>query len=120
MHNFKELNIWKRSIKMAVVIYEIASAFPKEERYGLTSQIKRAVVSIGSNISEGAGRNGDNEFNHFLGVALGSAFELYTQLVIAKELKLVTGEIIEPVLTELEEIQKMINGFKGTLNITTK
>lgn len=120
MHNFKELNIWKRSIKMAVTVYKVASHFPKEERYELTSQVKRAVVSIASNIAEGAGRNTDNEFNYFLGVALGSSFELYTQLVIAHELELVTTEKIEPILSELEEIQKMVHGFKGTLNPTKK
>jgi len=120
MHNFKELHIWQRSIKMAVVIYKISSTFPSAEKYGLISQVKRAVVSIPSNIAEGAGRNSDNEFNHFLGVALGSAFELYTQLVISRELALVNADTVEPVLTELEEIQKMIYGFKGTLNITTK
>jgi four helix bundle protein len=115
MHNFKELNIWKRSIKVAVAIYKIAAGFPSAERYELTSQIKRAVVSIASNVAEGAGRNTDKEFNHFLGIALGSSFELYTQLIIAGELGLVTEKAMEPVLCELDEIQKMIRGFKETL-----
>lgn len=116
MHNFKELNIWKRSIKVAVAVYKIASTFPSSERYELTSQVKRAVVSIASNIAEGAGRNTDKEFNYFLGVAIGSSFELYTQLVIAGELELVKEDVLPPVLNELEEIQKMIRGFKETLN----
>lgn len=116
MHNFRELNIWKRSVKVAVEVYKITSGFPAKERYELTSQVKRAVVSIASNIAEGAGRNTDNEFNHFLGISIGSSFELYTQLVIASELEMVSFERINPVLNELEEIQKMIRGFKETLN----
>lgn len=120
MHNFKELHIWKRSIKMAVEVYKIASSFPSEERYELTSQVKRAVVSIASNIAEGAGRNTDNEFNHFLGIAVGSSFEVYTQLVISAELGMVSSEKINPALNELEEIQKMLRGFKETLNTTKK
>ena len=117
MHNFRELNIWKRSIKVAVATYKIAATFPSSERYELTSQVKRAVVSIASNVAEGAGRNTDKEFNHFLGIAIGSSFELYTQLIIAGELGLVAESILEPVLSELDEIQKMIRGFKETLKI---
>ncbi len=116
MHNFKELNIWKRSIRVAVAVYKIAATFPPSERYELTSQVKRAVVSIASNIAEGAGRNTDKEFNYFLGVAIGSSFELYTQLVIAGELELAKEDVLTPTLSELEEIQKMIRGFKETLN----
>jgi len=117
MHNFRELNIWKRSIKVAVATYKIAATFPSSERYELTSQVKRAVVSIASNVAEGAGRNTDKEFNHFLGIAIGSSFELYTQLIIAGELGLVAESILEPVLSELDEIQKMIRGFEETLKI---
>lgn len=115
MHNYKELNIWKRSIKMAVDVYKIVSVFPASERYELTSQIKRAVVSIASNIAEGAGRNSNNEFVHFLGIANGSSFELTTQIIISAELGLVTYEKINPVLSELDEIQKMMYAFMETL-----
>jgi four helix bundle protein len=68
-------------------------------------------------VAEGAGRNTDKEFNHFLGIAIGSSFELYTQLIIAGELGLVAENLLEPVLSELDEIQKMIRGFKETLKI---
>ena len=117
MHNYRELNIWKRPIKIAVEVYKVSAVFPSSERYEITSQVKRAVVSVASNIAEGAGRNTDKEFNHFLGIAIGSSFEVYTQLVIAGELGLIKIEILEPLLTELEEIQKMIRGFKEKLNI---
>lgn len=120
MHNYKELNIWKRSMKMAVDVYKIVSVFPSSERYELTSQIKRAVVSIASNIAEGAGRNSNNEFVHFLGIANGSSFELTTQMIISAELGLVTYEKINPVLAELDEIQKMMYAFMETLKAQRK
>lgn len=75
MNNFKELVVWQKSIDLSVKIYEIANGFPKEEIYGLSSQIRRCVVSIPSNIAEGAGRNSKKEFSHFLSIALGSSFE---------------------------------------------
>jgi len=115
MHNYKELIIWKKAIKMAVEVYKIASLFPPSERHELTSQVKRAVVSVASNIAEGAGRNTNNEFVHFLGIANGSSFELVTQLIIADELGLVSYDRVNPVIDELEQIQKMIYAFKETL-----
>jgi four helix bundle protein len=115
MHNYKELIIWKKAIKMAVEVYKIAYLFPPSERYELTSQVKRAVVSVASNIAEGAGRNTNNEFVHFLGIANGSSFELVTQLIIAAELGLVSYDRVNPVIDELEQIQKMIYAFKETL-----
>lgn len=115
MHNYKELIIWKKAIKMAVEVYKIASLFHSSERYELTSQVKRAVVSVASNIAEGAGRNTNSEFVHFLGIANGSSFELVTQLIIAAELGLVSYDRVNPVIDELEQIQKMIYAFKETL-----
>jgi four helix bundle protein len=84
--NHKELDIWKESIELTKKIYLITKDFPKEETYGLTSQIRRACVSIPSNISEGSARNHDNEFIQFLYISLGSLAELDTQLIIAKEI----------------------------------
>ena len=92
MHNYKELNIWKRAMKLAVDVYCISATFPSDERFGLTSQIRRAAVSIASNIAEGAGRNTNGEFIQFLGIANGSSFELTTQILIAAELDIVKVE----------------------------
>ena len=108
MHNYKELNIWKRAIKLAVEVYKVSSSLPADERYGLTSQIKRAAVSIASNIAEGAGRNTDGEFVQFLGIANGSSFELTTQLMIAIELGLVKEDEALLLLNESDELQKML------------
>lgn len=111
MHNLKELKIWNKAIDMATDVYRITVDFPKEERYGLTSQIRRLAVSIPSNIAEGAGRNTNKEFCHFLGISNGSTYELQTQLIIARNLELV-NDSVNPILEELEELQKMNYSFK--------
>lgn len=107
MHNFQELKIWQKSMKVVEDVYQISSHFPKEEKFGLTSQIRRSSVSIASNIAEGAGRNTNGEFNNFLGIANGSANELLTQLILSKRLGLVSKSNVDSILIELEEIQKM-------------
>lgn len=88
MHNIKELKIWNKAMDLSVQVYDLSSKFPSDERFGLTSQIRRCAVSIPSNISEGAGRNTKGEFKQFLGIANGSAYELQTQLMIANKLNL--------------------------------
>ncbi len=115
MHNLKELKIWQKAIDLSVSVYKATSEFPKEEIYGLTSQIKRSAISIPSNISEGAGRNSNKEFIHFLGIANGSAYELQTQLIISNKLKLISDETLEELLKPIEEIQKMSFTFQKTL-----
>lgn len=87
--------------------YRISAEFPVEEKYGLTSQIRKSAVSIPSNIAEGAGRNTDGEFKNFLGIANGSSNELFTQLILSYRLELVSEITVNPLLTELIEIQKM-------------
>ena len=118
MHNIKELKIWNRAIDLTVDVYKSTNNFPKAETYGLTSQIRRAAVSIPSNIAEGAGRNSDNEFKHFLGIASGSFFELQTQLIISNRLNLIEENIVEPLLKEIEELQRM--NYKLRLSIGAK
>ena len=87
MRNFRNLNIWQQGIELVTYVYEVAAQLPKEEKYGIASQICRASVSIPSNIAEGCSRNSDIEYKRFLEIALGSAFELETQLVIIQKLK---------------------------------
>ena len=86
MHNFRELKIWKMGIEIAKSIFQLTRGFPVEERYSLTSQLTRSAISIPSNIAEGCGRKSDKEFNQFLSISLGSAFELETQVILAYEL----------------------------------
>ncbi|MGV3547692.1 MAG: four helix bundle protein [Pedobacter sp.] len=115
MNNLKELKIWNKAIDLAVDVYKVTSHFPTDERFGLISQSRRAVVSIPSNIAEGAGRNSPKEFNNFLGIANGSCFELQTQLVIANRLNLLNDDGLAPLLLQLDELQKMTYGFQQML-----
>jgi four helix bundle protein len=116
MHNFKELRIWQEAMELAEGVYLAVANFPPEEKYGLKSQITRAAVSIPSNISEGAGRNSNKEFSQFVTIAMGSSFELETQLLLAQRLKLLTTETAEPLLLKVENIQKMLYGLKKRLS----
>ncbi|MCL7989432.1 four helix bundle protein [Sphingobacterium sp. lm-10] len=114
MHKIQDLKIWHKALDLCVSVYEISSQFPADERFGLTSQIRRSCVSIPSNIAEGAGRNTNGEFIHFLGIANGSAYELQTQLMIAKSLNLCALEL-DGILDKIDEIQKMYYKLQQTL-----
>jgi four helix bundle protein len=103
----KDLNVWKKSMQFVLEIYSLTSHFPKEEIYGLTSQIRRAAVSIPSNIAEGAARQTQKEFCQFLYVSMGSLAELETQLIIAQNLKYI--ETFDN--QSIDEIRKMLNGL---------
>lgn len=116
MNKFKELKVWQKSIQLVTKIYLVTSKFPKEELYGLTSQMRRCAISIPSNIAEGAGRGSKKEFSHFLDIAKGSSFELETQLIISKELRFSHHSIIDEITVELDEIQKMITGLQKSFN----
>jgi len=120
MHNFKELEIWKRSRILVKDIYLLISNFPRDEKFGLISQMKRAVVSIPSNIAEGSGRSSDKEFVRFLDIAIGSAFELETQLYLALDLSFISNKELNNILFKITEIEKMIHGFKKKLMTQSK
>ncbi len=115
MSKFKDLKVWQKAIQHVTKIYSETSSFPKEEIYGITSQIRRCSVSIPSNIAEGAGRRTKKDFSHFLDIAKGSSFELETQLIISKELNFINSENFEITIAELDEIQKMITGLQKSL-----
>ena len=109
MRNFKKLEIWNKGIHIVKEIYKVSSSLPSEEKFGLKSQITRAAVSIPSNIAEGSGRRSEVEFKRFLEIALGSLFELETQLIIATELGFLKLEETYLVSTLVEDECKMIN-----------
>lgn len=111
----KELEVWKKSVDFVTEIYQITKLFPENEKYGLINQIRRASVSVPSNIAEGASRNSDKEFIHFLYIALGSTSEIETQLIISKNLEFINE--IDKVQSELTEIRKLI---KGLINFLKK
>lgn len=113
MKSHKDLDVWKKSIKLAKDVYKLIEILPKKERYGLSEQMKRAVISIPSNIAEGAARESEKEFVRFLYIALGSANELDTQIEICKELnfKSVDSNQLNQIQTEISTISKMIYGL---------
>jgi four helix bundle protein len=112
--NHKDLNVWKLSMELVSSIYRLTGTFPKEEIYGLSNQMRRAAVSVPSNIAEGAARNSKKEFLHFLHISFGSMAELETQLMIADKLGFSTE--IECFLKNIEKIKKMLNGLIFHLN----
>lgn len=115
MHQFKNLEIWKRSRLFCSKIYAVTSDFPENEKFGITNQLRRASVSIPSNIAEGSSRASNKEFSRFLEIAIGSAYEIETQLLISNDLEFLEFGTLEILLTELEEIIKMISKFRSTL-----
>lgn len=116
MNRFKELIVWQKAISLTTKIYQLTSEFPKHEIYGITSQLTRSAVSIPSNIAEGAGRNSDNEFYQFLGIAIGSCFELETQLIIAKNISLISKEVdFDNLQEEIISIQNMLIKLQKSL-----
>lgn len=113
-HNFRELKIWKDSIEIVKSIYLLTSELPDDEKFGLKSQLQRCAVSVPSNIAEGSGRSTNKDFRNFLNMSLSSSYELETQLIIVNELfHIEISEIIE----KLHEVQRMIIGFKKTIDV---
>jgi four helix bundle protein len=115
MHNFKELNVWLEAKNFSISIYQMTKLFPKSEVYGLTSQMNRSAVSIPSNIAEGAGRNSVKDFSRFINIAIGSSFELETQLIIVYELKMINENLFNDLSKKLDKTQRMLVNFNKYL-----
>ncbi|KMQ72507.1 four helix bundle protein [Chryseobacterium koreense] len=114
-HNFKNLNIWKRSIDLAVDIYETTENFPKSEEFGLKSQLRRCAVSVPSNIAEGSSRSSNKDFNRFLEIGQGSLYEMQTQVIISARRNFIEINDYEIIENQIIELQKMVTGFQKTL-----
>ena len=114
-HNFRKLKIYQRAIEFAVEIYKLSKTFPKEELYGLTSQIRRAVTSISLNIAEGSGNDSEKEFKRFLEIALRSDYEVMACLEIALRLNYCDRTDFDRLIAEADEIAAMISGFSKSL-----
>lgn len=115
MKTFRDLLIWQKSMALVTDIYTLAKSFPVEETYGLASQMRRCSVSIPSNIAEGYGRNSNNEFIRFLHIALGSLYELQTQIEISNNLNYLDKSTIEILYESTRELEKMLNSFTKKL-----
>jgi four helix bundle protein len=118
--DFHDLTVWQRAIDLTVCIYRLTRKFPKEETYGLVSQLRRASVSVASNIAEGRGRLNPAEFRQFLGIALGSTFEIQTQLLVARKLEMGTEQSISEAAAISDEVSKMLTSFIHTLSSKPK
>lgn len=115
MRNYTELIAWQKAMELVVAVYDLTRGFPKDELYGLVSQIRRAAVSIPSNIAEGQGRWTTGEFVQFLGIAHGSLREVETQAYIAVRIGFVEEPAIKPVLALTGEVGRLIHGLKNSL-----
>ena len=111
MKDFRQLKVWQRAHQLVLELYPITASFPRSEAYGLTSQIRRAAVSIPSNLAEGCGRNGDAELARFCHIACGSASELEYQLLLARDLKLIRPDDYEKLALQATEIKRMLTVF---------
>jgi four helix bundle protein len=111
MRDFKELKVWQKSHQLTLAVYKTTATFPREEIYGLTSQIRRSCSSIAANIAEGCGRNGEAEFARFLHIAMGSASELEYHLLLARDLKLLNAVDYEGSAHEVVEVKRMLTAF---------
>jgi four helix bundle protein len=116
MKNFKELRIWQKGFEIAVKSFKLVRTFPKEEKFGISSQITRAAVSIPSNIAEGSSRSSEKDYRRFIEISLGSSFEVETQLLIADAVDFGSEEIRKEILKDIDDEQKMLMGFMNKLS----
>jgi four helix bundle protein len=115
VRDFKTLIVWQKAHQLTLAVYTATGQFPREEIYGLTSQIRRSAASIPANIAEGRGRNGDSEMALFLQIAMGSASELEYHLWLARDLGYITGDVHANLDTALVEVKRMLNSFISTV-----
>ena len=115
MHRYKDLEIWKLSRKFCSSIYTITSTFPETEKFGLINQLRRASISVPSNISEGCSRKSNKDFTRFLEIAIGSCYEIETQLLISNDLGFLNNEELNSLIYELNRIIQMTSKFKSNL-----
>jgi four helix bundle protein len=115
MRDFRNLQVWEKAHALALNVYKATASFPKEELYGLTSQIRRSSTSIPTNIAEGSGRNGDAELARFISIGMGSASELEYQLLLAHDLNYLDQETYTKLHEKATEVKRMLAGFIKTL-----
>jgi four helix bundle protein len=114
--DFHELKVWQKAHQLTLAVYQITAPFPREELYGLTSQLRRSAASIPANLAEGCGRNGDAEFARFCSIALGSASELEYHLLLARDLKLIQPRDYEELAARVTELKRMLTALFQKLN----
>ena len=115
MKDFRELKVWQKAHELTLAVYRVSAAFPREEQYGLTSQIRRASSSIAANLAEGCGRNSDAEFARYCSIAMGSASELEYHLLLAKDLSLIEPADYEELAPRAIELKRMLTALMQKL-----
>jgi four helix bundle protein len=118
--SYRDLEVWQQSMRVARQIYLVTMEFPKEEKFGLTSQMRRAAVSIPSNLAEGHARTGASEFLHFISIALGSVAELETQVILSSDLGFIAQEEQTDLLNQLASVGRMLRGLQKSLQMRKK
>ncbi|PJA96623.1 MAG: four helix bundle protein [Ignavibacteriales bacterium CG_4_9_14_3_um_filter_34_10] len=120
MKSHRDLNVWQNSIQLVTEIYTLTKDFPKDELFGLTNQLRSALVSIPSNIAEGAARNHEKEFIQFLYISLGSCAEIETQMIISKNLEFIDSQTLEVFLGKVANIRNMLIGLIKAVKSSNK
>jgi four helix bundle protein len=115
MRNYKDLRVWDEAHRLTLAIYKVTTSFPKDEKFGLTSQIRRASVSIAANLAEGCGRRSDGEMGRFVQIAMGSGAELSYHLLLSRDLAFVTREEYTLLSSHLERVMRMLSALSGKI-----
>ena len=115
MSGYQDLEVWRKSLELAEMVYRLSAGFPSTERYGMTVQVRRSACSIAANIAEGAARRGVKEFHQFLGIASGSLAETETFLILARRLGMAEDEQVKGLLVCADEVGRMLTGLKRAL-----
>ena len=113
--NFEKLDVWQRAVELAAFVYDFTRAFPPEERFGITSQMRRAVVSVSSNIAEGSSRSSRQDFSRFVELAVGSLYELVSQGFIARKQGFLDEQVFQKLYSDSEELIRMLSGLRNHL-----
>lgn len=114
-HKFRDLIIWQKARTLVKEVYAATKDYPSSETYGLQGQSRRAVISIAANIAEGAGKGTNKDFNNFLNIARGSLFELQTLMILSNDLNYLSKEILESIIEQCNELEKMFHSFQSQL-----
>ncbi len=115
MRDFTKYDVWIEGIELSVKVYEITESFPDNEKFGISSQLRRAIVSISSNIAEGCSRSSENDFKRFVEISLGSAFEVKTQLIISNKLGYLKDDTLEELIIAIDKLSKQLNSLRNKL-----
>jgi four helix bundle protein len=118
--SYKDLEVWRKAMSLVKAIYIATAAYPSEEKFGLVSQMRRAAVSIPSNLAEGHARSGGGEFKHFISIAMGSVAELETQTILSVDLNYMAESTGRDVLSRLDEVGRMLRGLYKSLSLHRK